>query len=115
MKNKIIDCLIFLWTSLVAFSFPICFGWIFLDISGHAKGYGYNLGSEKDVSIILGFIELIIWLILAVPSNIFVFRQAAKRGKCCLLNVIIFYIILSVIAIFLMGGPSAYLKDVFNI
>ena len=48
MKNKILYCINFIWTSFVAFSFPICFTWIYLDITGHSKGYGYDLGSEKD-------------------------------------------------------------------
>ena len=51
MKNKILYCINFIWTSFVAFSFPICFTWIYLDITGHSKGYGYDLGSEKDISI----------------------------------------------------------------
>lgn len=91
MKSKIIYCLNFLWTSFVAFTFPICFGWIFLDITGHSKGYSYDLGSEKDVSIMLGCIELLIWLALALPSNIYVFRKTMGKGKTYLLIPIILY------------------------
>lgn len=115
MKSKIIYCLNFLWTSFIAFSFPICFGFIFLDITGHSKGYGYDLGSEKDVSVLIGCIELLIWLALAIPSNIYVFRKTMKKGKLYLLIPIVLYIALAIICIFSMGGWSEYLKGVFNI
>lgn len=115
MKSKIIYCLNFLWTSFIAFSFPICFGFIFLDITGHSKGYGYDLGSEKDVSILIGCIELLIWLALAIPSNIYVFRKTMKKGKLYLLIPIVLYIALAIICVFITGGWSEYLKGVFNI
>lgn len=116
IKSKIIYCLNFLWTSFVAFTFPICFGWIFLDITGHSKGYSYDLGSEKDVSIMLGCIELLIWLALALPSNIYVFRKTMGKGKAYLLIPIILYIALAVICVMLThGGWTSYANEVFNI
>ncbi len=115
MRNKIIYCLNFIWAGFVAFSFPFCFAWIFLDITGHAKGYSYDLGPEKDVSIMLGCIELLIWLVLAVPSNVYVFLKTAKKGKQYLLIPIMLYIVLAIICISQMGGFSAYIKEVFNI
>ncbi len=115
MKNKIIYCLNFLWTSFIAFSFPICFGWIFLDITGHSKGYSYDLGPEKDISVMMGCIELIIWLALSLPSNIYVFLKTKKKGKIYLLIPVTLYIILAVLCICIMGGWSAYSKGIFNI
>lgn len=97
MKNKILYCINFIWTSFVAFSFPICFAWIYLDITGHSKGYGYDLGSEKDISIMVGCVELLFWLALALPSNIYIFRKTLKKGKAYLLIPIALYIILAVI------------------
>lgn len=95
---------------------PICFGWIFLDITGHSKGYSYDLGSEKDVSIMLGCIELLIWLALALPSNIYVFRKTIGKGKAYLLIPIILYIALAVICVMLThGGWTSYANEVFNI
>lgn len=115
MKGKIIYCLNFLWISFIAFSFPFCFGWIFLDITGHSKGYSYDLGSEKDISIMLGCIELVIWLVLSLPSNIYVFKKTKKKGKLYLLIPIIVCIALAVLSVYIMGGWSLYLKGVFNI
>ncbi len=75
MKRKIIYCINLLWTSIIAFSFPICFELIFLDITGHSKGYSYDFCPEKDVSIMFGCIELLIWIVLSVTSIIYIFRN----------------------------------------
>ena len=115
MKSKIIFSLNFLWTSVIAFSFPICFAWIFLNITGHSKGYSYNLGSETDVSVMLGCFELLIWLALALPSNIYVFRKALNKGKVYLIIPIVIYIFLAVLCIVITGGWSTYSKGVFNV
>lgn len=115
MKSKIIYGLKFFWTSVAAFSFPICFAWIFLDITGHSKGYGYDLGPEKDVSVMLGCFELLIWLALTLPSASYVFRKTMNKGKLYLLIPIVIYIVLAVLCIIITGGWSAYLKGVFNV
>ena len=116
MKSKIIYCLNFLWTSVIAFSFPICFGWIFLDITGHSKGYSYDLGPEKDISVMIGRVELLIWLALALPSNIYVIWKTWRKGKAYLLIPIVVYLTLAVICVMIThGGWAAYAKEVFNI
>ncbi len=108
MKSKIIYCLNFLWASIIAFSFPICLGFIYQEITGHAKGYGYDLGSEADVSIMLGCIYLLIWLALAVPSNIYVFKKTKEKGTFYLIIPIIVFIILCIICIHLIGGWNEF-------
>ena len=71
---------------------------------------------EKNVSIMLGYIELLIWLALALPSNIHVFRKILGKGKAYLLIPIILYIALAVIYIILThGGWTSYANEVFNI
>jgi hypothetical protein len=82
MRSKIQYWISFIWASVIAFSFPICLGGIYQDITGHAKGFGYDLGSEKDISIAVGCIELLIWLVLALPSNIYVFKRTKEKGIC---------------------------------
>lgn len=51
MKNKISFIISYLWTSAMMFFAPICIGIIYMDITGHSKGYSYDLGTEKDISI----------------------------------------------------------------
>lgn len=115
MKSKIIYFMNFLWTSFIAFSFPICFALIFLDITGHAKGYGYDLGPEKDISFMVGCIELVIWLALSLPSNIYIFKKTTEKSKFKFFIPVILYIVLAVLCICIIGGWSVYSKEVFNI
>lgn len=115
MKNKIASGILFLWAGFIAFTFPLCFGWIFLDITGHSKGYDYDLGSEKSISVIIGLVELAIWLAIALPSEIFAFRRAKKKGKVYIAALAVIFAVLAAVGIIAMGGWSKYLKDVFNI
>jgi hypothetical protein len=108
MKRKIIFCLNFLWASFIAFSFPICLGGIYMDITGHAKGYAYDLGSEKDISILFGCIELMIWFILAFLSNIYIFKRIKAKGICYVIMTIIFFVILFFLCIHLIGGWNEF-------
>ncbi len=115
MKRKVIYGLNFLWTNVIAFTFPICFAWIFLDITGHSKGYSYDLGSETDVSVMLGCFELLLWLALALPSNIYVIRKTLNKGRIYLLIPIAINLFLAVLCIIITGGWSTYSKGVFNV
>lgn len=75
-----------------------------MDITGHAKGFDYDLGAEKDISIMAGCIELVIWLALAIPSNIYVFIKTKEKGAYYVIIPVIVYIALSVLCIYLIGG-----------
>ncbi len=116
MKSRIIYCLNFLWTGVVAFYFPICFAWIYLDITGHSKGYDYDLGAEKDFYAGIGAVELMIWAALALPSLFYVFRKTQTKGKAYVLIISIFYIALAVIGLMVVFySPARFIKEVFNI
>ncbi|MDE5834410.1 MAG: hypothetical protein K2H26_02700 [Ruminococcus sp.] len=80
-----------------------------MDITGHSKGYDYNLGDEKNISILLGFIELIIWLLLALPSNIYLLVKIKKK----IIPVVIF-IGLFLLCVNFIGGWTEFGKF-FNI
>lgn len=110
MKSKVIYALIFLWSGFIAFSLPICFGWIYMDITGNSKGFDYDLGSEKDISIMMGVIELLIWLALAVPSNIYVFKKAKEKGSYYFLIPVMVFIVLFTLCVYFIGGWGEFAK-----
>lgn len=114
MKNKLIYCLNFLWASIIAFSFPVCFALIYLSVTGHSKGYDYDLGQERDISVMLGIFGLVIWLAAALPSNIYVFRKTREKSRLYLLIPAVIYIALAALCIVLTGGWAEYSKGVFN-
>lgn len=94
-----------LWMAAAAFTMPVSIGWIALDITGHSKGYSYDLGSEKDFSIMLGFFELFVWLLLVVPCSIYVFRRLWRyfRIKGVIAGIVVM-VLLFLVMIYLMGG-----------
>lgn len=108
MKRKVIYSLNFLWASIIAFSFPICLGWIYQDITGHSKGFSYDLGSEKSVSVMMGCIELLIWLVLAIPSNLYVFKKAKEKAAYCVVITVVTFVILFLLCIYLIGGWNEF-------
>ncbi len=116
MKNRIVYCLNLVWTSFAAFTFPICFGLIFMCLTGHSKGYDYDLGSEKSVSVLFGFILLLILPAAVLPSEIYVVKRTAAKGRKYTAALLALYIALAAVGIFVCyGGPSVFLKEVFNI
>lgn len=110
MKSKVIYALNFLWSSIIAFSFPICLGLIYMCITGHSKGYDYDLGSEKDISIMFGCVELLIWLALAIPSNIYVFKKTKERGTFYVIIPVIVFIMLFILCVHLIGGWNEFVR-----
>lgn len=110
MKKKILFVVNSLWSAIAAFTFPVCLGIFYMDITGHSKGYSYDLGSEKDISILLGIIELIVWLILAIPSNVYILKRLSKRSKMLLAIYFVIFLFLSAVCIWLLGGWNEYIK-----
>lgn len=99
-----------LWSAIISFTFPVCLGIIYMNITGHSKGYDYNLGSEKDISIMLGIFELIVWLLMAIPSNVYILKRIIRKNKALLSLHFSLFIILSVTCICLIGGWNEYIK-----
>lgn len=110
MKDKIIFVINAVWSAILAFLFPIGLGIIYMDITGHSKGYAYDLGSEKSISIMFGVVELIIWLIFAIPSNVYILKKIVKKNKYLFFLYFILFVILSGVCIFLLGGWDEYIK-----
>lgn len=82
-----------------------------MDITGHSKGYSYDLGDEKSVSVLLGCVELLIWIILSVPSSVRFFRKTDNKLK--IISVLIFSG-LFIMCINFIGGWNEFFKC-FNI
>lgn len=73
--------LFYIWFSFVSISTPFWIGGIYLWITGHAKGFGYDLGDDTGFSIFGGFVLLTIWLARVVPTLYYACRRRKKMGK----------------------------------
>lgn len=99
-----------LWLAAAAFTMPVSIGWIALDITGHSKGYSYDLGPQKDISVMLGVFELFMWLLLVVPCGIYVFRRLWRYFRIKgIVAGIAAMVLLFLIMIYLMGGWGEFL------
>lgn len=58
------------WFAFVSVISPAWMGLIYMNITGHGKGYAYDMGSEADIAVFFGIVELILWLIAFVPVMI---------------------------------------------
>ena len=105
MKEKLGLFIASIWTILVGLRSPFYIGSTFMCITGHSKGYDYDLGSEKDISILWGCILLIIWLIAILPT-IFLCKKLYEKKKSYALIPIIAFTICFFIGILLMGDMS---------
>ncbi|MBR5091113.1 MAG: hypothetical protein IK093_16935 [Ruminiclostridium sp.] len=107
--KKIAFALCSLWTGITSFFAPIAWGMIFMDITGHGKGYDYDLGPEKDISVMFGFAELVIWTAVTLPALVFVMYTLYGKRKVLILIPIAVCICLFVCGIFFVGGFEKFL------
>ena len=82
MKSKLQMFFCSVWFILLSIVSPICYGIIYMNITGHAKGYAYDLGPEKDISIMIGVVELIIYLLLLRHYYIYAKKFIISKNGC---------------------------------
>lgn len=70
-----------LWFSLVSISSPLWIGCIYMNLTGHGKGYAYDMGSEADIAVFLGVILLLLWLLAMLPVLIALCKTCYEKRK----------------------------------
>lgn len=103
MKSKLQMFFCSVWFILLSIVSPICYGIIYMNITGHAKGYAYDLGPEKDISIMIGVVELIIYLLLLIPTLLYLCKKFYNIKKWMLLLPLIGYVVFFGVGIKIMG------------
>ena len=51
---------VFFWLIFTGLVSPLWLGLVYMDLTGHGKGYAYDLGAETDISVIFGVVLLLI-------------------------------------------------------
>ncbi|MCI1965817.1 MAG: hypothetical protein LKJ17_06765 [Oscillospiraceae bacterium] len=100
-KIKIMIALI--WQGLIALLSPVCIGFIYMFITGHGKGYSYDLRSEADICVMIGAIALIFWLVATVPVSIWLGKIFYRKRKWMWSIPVLLFAVLFVIAILFIG------------
>ncbi|MCI9361736.1 MAG: hypothetical protein HFG65_12440 [Hungatella sp.] len=79
--KKIKLILSILWFTFVGLSSPLWVGCIYMDITGHGKGYGYDMGAEADIAVLFGVVLLLLWLLAFLPVTISLCKKAYGKKK----------------------------------
>lgn len=108
-KEQIKITLCAVWQSLVALISPIWIGIMVMFITGHGKGYGYDLQDEADISVFMGVIVLLLWLAAILPGMIYLCKYFYRRKKPLAIVPIADFIILFIIGVLLIG-PAEFIK-----
>jgi hypothetical protein len=82
---------------------PFWIGGTYMLLTGHGKGYSYDMGSEAGISIIMGVIMLILWLTAVIPMIIWSCRKWSRQKQFYLSIPIVVFLLCFQIGIFVMG------------
>lgn len=69
------------WFMFVSIPSPVWIGCIYMNLTGHGKGYGYDLKDEAGIYVFLGVIELLIWILAVLPVTISLCKKGWNRKK----------------------------------
>lgn len=83
--KKVKTIISILWFMFVSLPSPVWIGCIYMNLTGHGKGYAYDLKDEADIYVFLGIIGLLIWLLAILPVTISLCKKGWQRKKAFVL------------------------------
>ena len=92
-----------IWFSFVSLLSPFWIGCIYMNITGHGKGYGYDMGADADIAVFLGVILLLLWLLAILPVTVSLCKKCCNRKKTFLLLPLLAFAGFLAIGVFIMG------------
>lgn len=102
IKNSVL-IILFICISLAS---PLWIGIIYMNITGHGKGYAYNMDSEADIAIFFGVILLVLWLLAILPVTIWLCKKCCQKKKVLIWIPLLAFLILFVIGICILGWEN---------
>lgn len=79
--KKVKTVISIIWFLLVSLSSPLWIGCIYMNITGHGKGYAYDMGSEADIAVFFGIVLLLLWLSAILPVTISLCKKCCHKKK----------------------------------
>ena len=89
--------------SFVSIISPTWIGIIYMHITGHGKGYGYDMSAESDISVLIGIILLGLWIISIFPAMAWLSKKCYNFKKTFIFAPLIGFVMLFILGIFLLG------------
>lgn len=101
--KKVKTILSVMWFVFISMISPIWIGLIYMNITGHGKGYGYDMGSEADIAVFIGFIELVLWIISFIPVLVSLCKRGYQYKKSFVYIPLLAFLLLFALGIFIVG------------
>ncbi len=79
--EKVKTAILIIWFLLVSISSPLWVGCIYMNITGHGKGYMYDMGSEADIAVLFGVVGLLLWLLAILPVTFSLCKKCFQKKK----------------------------------
>lgn len=92
-----------IWFLFVSLFSPLWIGSIYMNITGHSKGYGYDLGSESDIAVFFGVVELLLWLLAILPVTFSLCKKCCHKKKSLVWLPLLAFTVLFVFGICILG------------
>lgn len=109
--KKIKTAISILWFLFVSLSSPLWIGCIYMNITGHGKGYAYDMHSEADIAIFFGIILLLLWLLALLPVTISLCKKSRRKEKSFLGLPLLAFAGLFVAGIYILGCTTLQLFE----
>lgn len=102
-----------IWFVMISISAPAWFGLIYMNITGHGKGYGYDMGSEADIAVFFGVVELLFWLAAFLPVFIWFCKKCFHIKKFMVILPVLSFLLLFCVGVICIGKDAFFSN--FNI
>ncbi len=100
-KTKTVISII--WFLFVSISSPLWTGCIYMNLTGHGKGYAYDMGSEADIAVFFGVLLLILWLLAILPVMFSLCKKCYHRKRSFVWIPILAFAGLFIVGIWILG------------
>lgn len=103
MMKKFKTIILTLWFVCVSFFSPLWIGSIYMNITGHGKRYAYDMGSESDIAVFFGVLELLLWLFAILPVTFSLCKNYRHKKKLLVCLPVLAFIGLFILGICILG------------
>ena len=92
-----------IWLSIVGIVSPAWIGLAYMNLTGHGKGYAYDMGSEANIAMLLGMILFGVWMVSLFPAMVWLCVKCYRFKKYFIIFPIIGFLLFFVAGIALAG------------
>lgn len=91
------------WFLCISIVSPLWIGCIYMNITGHGKGYAYDLGSEADIAVFFGFVLLIFWLLAMLPVTVVLCKKCSNKRNSLIWIPLLAFAVLFAVGVCILG------------